>query len=338
MNKVLIVLFITLVFLLPDSKNAIAYEKEINAIASTLADNISTSGKKSIAVVDFTDLQGNVTELGRFLSEEFSVALSESGKRFEVVDRSQLNSILKEQQFTLSGLVDPKTVQKIGAIAGVQCLVTGTLTPFGDSIRLSVKVLDTSTARVIGGSRGDIAKTKAIEELLARGVESVPIIGVPQAPPSPRVPPPSGLKTKTVGNITVSVKKILISKEQLIVALDFFNRSNKELKVIRNCRVIPGLLDDKGNRYNYDSGISETCPEFGETDKIRTAENSGTTLYAQSGNDVVLSFKPSRWDINIRDIGSIFEFSLSFMVYDPKDKTISVHQLSLSDIKAQVPR
>src|SRR3990172_9031591 len=145
MNKVLIVLFITLVFLLPDSKNAIAYEKEIKAISSALAENIAASGKKSIAVVDFTDLQGNVTELGRFLSEEFSVALSESGKRFEVVDRAQLNSILKEQKFALSGLVDPKTVQKIGAIAGVQCLVTGTLTPFGDSIRLAVKVLDTST-------------------------------------------------------------------------------------------------------------------------------------------------------------------------------------------------
>jgi len=33
-------------------------------------------------------------------------------------------------------------------------------------------VLDTSTARVIGGSSGDIAKTKAIEELLGKGIDT----------------------------------------------------------------------------------------------------------------------------------------------------------------------
>ena len=113
MRKIAFIIFLCSLFFLPCFSIADAYEKEIKALSSALAESIVTSGKKSIAVVDFTDLQGNVTELGRFLSEEFSVALSESGKRFEVVDRSQLNNILKEQKFALSGLVDPKTVQKL---------------------------------------------------------------------------------------------------------------------------------------------------------------------------------------------------------------------------------
>ena len=50
-----------------------AYEKEINRISATMAKKITQAGKSRVAVVDFTDLRGNVTELGRFIAEEFSV-------------------------------------------------------------------------------------------------------------------------------------------------------------------------------------------------------------------------------------------------------------------------
>lgn len=183
MQRFLAVVVISLSWALFTFNIANAYEKEIKALSSTLAEGIVSSGKKTIAVVDFTDLQGNVTELGRFLAEEFSVALSEAGKGFQVVDRTHLKSLLRDHQLAQTGLIDPKTARKLGEIAGVEALVTGTLTPFGDSVRLAVKVLDTSTARVIGGSRGDIAKTKAIEELLAKGVDSDPIVRS-QAPTS----------------------------------------------------------------------------------------------------------------------------------------------------------
>lgn len=164
---------------------ALAYEKEVQVLSATMADQISQAGKKSIAVVDFTDLEGNATELGRFLAEEFAVSLASSGKGFEVVDRSNLRTILQEHKLAASGLIDPATAKKLGQIAGVDALVTGTLTPFGDSVRLACKILDTSTARVIGGARGDIPRTKAIDDLLTRELGSaspVPPKEKPQAP------------------------------------------------------------------------------------------------------------------------------------------------------------
>jgi TolB-like protein len=149
-----------------------AYEKEIRSLSTIMAENIAKADKKSIAVVDFTDLQGNVTELGRFLAEEFSVALAGAGKGFEVVDRTHLKTILKEHKLSITGVIDPTTAKKLGQIAGVDALVTGTITPFGDSVRISVKILDTATAKVIGASSGDIPKTKAIEELLTKGINT----------------------------------------------------------------------------------------------------------------------------------------------------------------------
>jgi hypothetical protein len=58
----------------------------------------------------------------------------------------------------------------LGQIAGVDAIVTGTLTPFGDTVRLTLKVLDTATARIVAATTVEIPKTKAIEELVARGV------------------------------------------------------------------------------------------------------------------------------------------------------------------------
>jgi len=307
-----------------------AYEKEIKAISSALAEKIVKSGKNSIAVVDFTDLQGNVTELGRFLSEEFSVALSESGKSFEVVDRSQLNSILKEQKFTLSGLVDPKTVQKIGAIAGVQCLVTGTLTPFGDSIRLAVKVLDTSTARVIGGARGDIAKTKAIEELLMRGINTPSAISH-QSPITSFGSSTASPRSKMLGNIVVTVKKIAASQNQVDVILDILNKSDGESILAINEGSMPTMVDDKGNRFVYNGGLAQMNPNWDEDSKKRNMTNRGTTLFPQKNNDVTLQFRPYS-SIALRDLGSKFDISINFMLYDRKSQSFPIHQISFTDI------
>lgn len=147
-----------------------SFEKEIKTISQELSQKIEEAGKKSVAIVDFNDLQGNVMELGRFLSEELSVAISISSKGFEVVDRLHLKALLKEHKLSFTGLINKKSTQKLGQIAGVDALITGTITPFGDSVRITVKILDINTAKLIGAVNANIPKTKAIEELLERGI------------------------------------------------------------------------------------------------------------------------------------------------------------------------
>lgn len=158
-----------------------AYEEQINELAAQMADDIHAAEKKTIAVVDFTDLQGNVTELGRFLAEEFSVALAESRKGFEVIDRVHLKVILAENKLTTTGLIEPATAQELGRIAGAEALITGTITPAGDSVRVAIKILDTESARLVGAQRGNIPKTQFISELAhAEIASSKPSSGLSQ--------------------------------------------------------------------------------------------------------------------------------------------------------------
>src|SRR5579884_1051318 len=91
----------------------VGQEAELRTLAASLAEDIAASDKRAIAVVDFTDLQGNPTELGRFLSEEFSVALLRTHKGFQVIDRNHLKAVMNEHRLSTSGLIDPATAQKL---------------------------------------------------------------------------------------------------------------------------------------------------------------------------------------------------------------------------------
>ena len=74
------------------------------------------------------------------------------------MDRIHLKSIIREHKLSATGMIDPKTARKLGKIAGVQALITSTVTPFGDNVRVTVKILDTETAKIIGASTANIAK------------------------------------------------------------------------------------------------------------------------------------------------------------------------------------
>jgi TolB-like protein len=145
-------------------------QTELRTLASGLAEDIQASGKKTIAVVDFTDLQGNPTELGRYLAEELSVAMARTHKGFEVIDRAHLKAILTEHKLAASGLIDPATAKRLGQISGADVLLTGTMTPFSESVRVAVKALATDTARIIGADTTELPKTATIIELIGRGV------------------------------------------------------------------------------------------------------------------------------------------------------------------------
>lgn len=226
-----------------------AYEKEIKSLSSAIVENIGKASKKTVAIVDFTDLQGNVTELGRFIAEELSVDLTTMARDFEVVDRTHLRSILAEHKLSLSGLTDPKTVKKLGEIAGVDAIITGSVTPFGDSIRVSVKVIATNTAKVVGATKGDIAKTKAIEDLLARGIEAEVRVLVPEAV----VTAPSSAKAQQrveVKDFLFELQGCKASGQTVSCSLLITNKGkDRDIWITVGRNNMSRIVDDSGNEY-----------------------------------------------------------------------------------------
>ncbi len=168
------------------------YEKELKELAGSLTQKLLEERKKKVAVVDFTDLEGHTTYAGRFLAEELSVMLSNIGSRtrFEVVDRMRLKSLLKEQGLEATGWVDPMMGKKLKKAAGINAIIAGNLTPFGDSLHLSVKILDAGSAKILFAASTDFPSSKIVKGDGTAERRNPPVQAPPRASVNPVSPPP----------------------------------------------------------------------------------------------------------------------------------------------------
>ena len=203
-----------------------------------------------MAVVDFTDLQGNVTELGRFLAEQLSVALADVNPDVRVVDRTHLKTLMREYRLASSGIIDPASAQKLGQITGVEILVTGTLTPFGDSVKISAKALETKTAVIVASANADIPRTRAIDELLNRGLSAG--TGSDTLKPalnrdSASVPPAQTVEANGFSFLLSSCK---LSSDTLICSFQIINRrDDRRLVIMANYSSRSRIIDSSGHEY-----------------------------------------------------------------------------------------
>lgn len=128
-----------------------AYEKEMHDVSLSLAESLTGAKKNAIAVLDFTDHEGTVTDQGLMITEDLSLALADVGRGFWVVSGPYLRRMLKSQQLSEDVLKEnPQAARTLWQVMGIEALITGTLESRGEMIRLSLKILDTVTAEVIG--------------------------------------------------------------------------------------------------------------------------------------------------------------------------------------------
>ncbi len=137
--------------------------REESDVISALAGRISrpfSHERRIIAVLPFFDLNKRVTNLGRAVSVELQSALIRQGSSFMIVERDLLKqTVHNELLFMASGMVDEKTTVKLGRIYGADTLVVGHVYDTGDYFKMVVKVLDTSTARVMGMEDALLSRT-----------------------------------------------------------------------------------------------------------------------------------------------------------------------------------
>ncbi len=109
--------------------------------------------------------------LGRAAADELATQLVQSGK-YTVIERAQLEAILREQSLGASGAVTPATAAKVGKLLGVQLLLTGSITAFSIK-RTSIGL------RGVGGSYSN-AESKVDARLVNTETGEIMIVAVGQ--------------------------------------------------------------------------------------------------------------------------------------------------------------
>ena len=167
---------------------------KIKVISAALLFSMSATGwcagKKIICVMDLEDKsnqRGDWHNIGTGVGEMLVTALSET-KKYTLVERSKLETVLNEQKLGASGAVTAQTAAKIGALLGANYIITGAVTefgikdskigvgglgkvlPFGGGAKISrtkaravidVRAIDAATAQIAAAAKGEGEKSSA---------------------------------------------------------------------------------------------------------------------------------------------------------------------------------
>jgi curli biogenesis system outer membrane secretion channel CsgG len=135
--------------------------------------------KPRIAVIEFQNKADNQWWYhgGAGAAQDvFVTELVKSGK-FRVIEREQLAALMAEKNLTLSGDVDPKSAIKVGKLLGVNYLLTGSVTEYGNTSKgahgpgigglpsfgvgkksfvaaMNARLIDTSTGEIVWADEG----------------------------------------------------------------------------------------------------------------------------------------------------------------------------------------
>jgi curli biogenesis system outer membrane secretion channel CsgG len=159
------------------------------AAAQTQAAPAAPQGrKKRVAVFDFdyatvhgsvAALFGQDVDVGKGITDLLVTDLVKDGS-YSVIERKALDKILKEQNFSNSDRADPNSAAKIGKLLGVDAMIVGSITQFGN---------ETKNTNIGGGGGGfggfglggvGHKKSKAIVAVTARlvDIDTGEILGV----------------------------------------------------------------------------------------------------------------------------------------------------------------
>jgi curli biogenesis system outer membrane secretion channel CsgG len=118
--------------------------------AMTIDTNKTLAGlKRRIGVVDFQNKTTyGANRLGTSASDILITELAKSN-RFIVIERDKLDKLMEEQKLGMSGAIDPGTAAKMGKILGLNAIVTGAISQFGETTEGSEYLITQSKRQVV---------------------------------------------------------------------------------------------------------------------------------------------------------------------------------------------
>jgi TolB-like protein len=106
----------------------------------------SAREKITVAVMDF-EAKNVSRENAEGITDILRTELFNTGC-FRVVERQQIQRILEEQKFQMSGLTDPDQATELGRLLNVRKIMTGTVTLLGSTHIINTKILDVQSGQM----------------------------------------------------------------------------------------------------------------------------------------------------------------------------------------------
>jgi|GEM_PF-6526417 len=135
------------------TKAQTTYTKELENAAKEISQKLFSSGKTSVAVLDFENSNKQISELGSWLANVFTTQLeNSSNNQFAVKNRTDIEKAIQQiKSESGSGAFDSKTIQRLGEISGSDVIVYGEITLMDNEITVNIRTKNISLNSTIGG-------------------------------------------------------------------------------------------------------------------------------------------------------------------------------------------
>ncbi len=121
---------------------------------------------KTVAVIEFEGLGITKTEV-KSLTNRLRSNLVSSGE-YDVIERGQMNEILEEQGFQLSGCTSESCMVEAGQLLGVQFMLAGSISLIGSTYSVEMRFINIETGKIFKAANYDMEGT--IDQLLTYGM------------------------------------------------------------------------------------------------------------------------------------------------------------------------
>jgi hypothetical protein len=103
----------------------------------------------SVAIIDFESKAPGNADLGKQLGDILTARLSVYSQ-FQLVDRRNMEDLLKEHQLSLSGLTDTGQVIQVGKVVGAKIMIFGSVFAVEKELYIAAKIVGVETSQVKG--------------------------------------------------------------------------------------------------------------------------------------------------------------------------------------------
>lgn len=134
-----------------------------------------SSTLKTGTTVAIVGIASDTDEMSEYMLNELTLSFVRQ-RRLTVANRANLDAIKKEMNFQLSGEVSDASIQEIGAMAGAETVVHGSLKTIGSTYMLTLQALNVTTATVEDMYRSTITLDEFTATLLGKTITDKGIV------------------------------------------------------------------------------------------------------------------------------------------------------------------
>lgn len=199
----------------------------------------SRQDRPYIAVLDLEVKKGVPQEASALLSDRLRLELLAT-KKFKVLDRKNMDVILKEQGFQLLGCTTSECIVEVGQLLGVEKIVTGNIGKLGETYYISVSMSNVETGEVERMAdeehTGEIGQLFEVMARVARNLAGEEFAVVKEVTGGLQVTSsPQGariiLDGKEVGTTPIKLDKIKVGEHTLRVTKEGYSDGAKKVPI-----------------------------------------------------------------------------------------------------------